>query len=96
MFRLDQYKSDQVCDEFQSTGSCTYGDACKFQHVRQPKKAVADAKASASAVSGDGPANPIPEQWDLSNTVGGGFDDREWDAFTFQRTGKSCAKKAPC
>ena len=94
--RKDAYRSDQVCYQFQSTGSCTYGDACKFQHVGQPKKAVAAAKAAASPVENSQPANPTPEQWEILNTADGGYDERDWDAFTFTRTGKNFAKKAPC
>ena len=29
-------------------------------------------------------------------TAEGGYDDRDWDAFTFQRTGNIFAKNAPC
>ena len=63
--------------------------------MRQPKKAAASAKAGASPVAG-APANPITEQWDILNTADGGYDDRDWDALTFQRTGKNLAKIAPC
>jgi hypothetical protein len=30
------------------------------------------------------------------NTADGDFDERDWDAFTFKRTGKQFAKKPPC
>ena len=65
-------------------------------NVREPKEAAASAKASASPVVGLQPANPTPEQWEILNTADGGYDERDWEAFTFQRTGKHFAKKAPC
>ena len=64
--------------------------------MRQPKKAAASAKAGASPVVSSQPANPTPEQWEIENTADGGYDDRDWDALAFQRTGKNVAKKAPC
>ena len=30
------------------------------------------------------------------NTADGDYDERDWDAFTFTRTGKNFAKKPPC
>ena len=64
--------------------------------MKQPKKAVAAAKFAASPVEHSQPANPTPEQWEVLNTADDGYDERSWDAFTFQRIGKSSAKKAPC
>ena len=62
---IDQYKSNRVCHQFRKIGSCTYGGACKFQHVREQKKVVAAAKASATTVPVDYSANAIPEQWEV-------------------------------
>ena len=52
--------------------------------------------STAPPVVGEHSANPVPEHWEILNTADGGFDETDWDAFTFQRTGNNFAKKAPC
>ena len=93
--RLDKYKTKDVCHLWQNTGSCKYGNACKFAHARPatPAKIAHDDTWHGDGGWHDDPWGASYDDWGSCDVRDFADDNTEtFGAYPFKGRGKGKGK----